>query len=693
KRVEQRIIYKNAKILLATGKTAQYQALKAKLTDYPLLPFLLAEELRKGKSTDQDLKNFMEKYSDTSVFGMIQSQWFSRLAGRGNWSAYAEEYDRVLPTGNDYLCWRARAAYELGESAAIQQDWISKLWLVSNSQPNSCNAIFDRWQAKGLINDEMYVQRIIVALEKNNVTMAKFLTKSIRNISLRNDVLKGIEWHTRPTLLKQVAPLIVYSNSTTRRMALNALNRWIRVDKVESLATLRNYINSGRFTAAEMDKQVPFFGRYLSFSYHPDAYYWLTHSDLGTADTILLERRMMVALDRRNWIGAYVWGKTLENFGRTQEDSWKIAKGEYWQARALLKISQHYGKDLIEQRLTSNTSHFPDVKNLGVHVKLHRSSMPFQTVCLAFCEKSNPQQFSEQGVELLDVVSKDRHYYGFLASEILNKPLALNDQKLKWSNSAMQKFLTESSMSRIDEFNMLGDKDRAQREWFFTIRGLKPEERWAAARLAHSWGWHFHAIMTAAKFDAMNDLAVRFPMAFQDIVYRHSQRRQLSTDWVFSVIRQESAFRPAVKSQVGATGMMQLMPATARHVSRKNQLQMPTPARLADPDFNITLGTAYLRELLDEFDNNIVMATAAYNAGPHRVREWRPIFSAEPGDIWIEKIPFDETRNYVQNILAFQAIYKQHMGQIVRMAQDMNEISPKNSGRSAKNTSQFANRE
>ncbi|HCK92487.1 MAG TPA: hypothetical protein DHW71_05850, partial [Gammaproteobacteria bacterium] len=122
-----------------------------------------------------------------------------------------------------------------------------------------------------------------------------------------------------------------------------------------------------------------------------------------------------------------------------------------------------------------------------------------------------------------------------------------------------------------------------------------------------------------------------------------------------------------------------LMPATAQHVSRNIGIRStPTRAQLLTPDFNIRLGASYLKELSDQFDGSIVMATAAYNAGPHRVKEWRPQDRAMPGDIWIDTIPFRETREYVKNIMTYQAIYKYRMGMVAKLSDDVRTVNPPN---------------
>ncbi|HVL00575.1 MAG TPA: lytic transglycosylase domain-containing protein, partial [Dongiaceae bacterium] len=162
-----------------------------------------------------------------------------------------------------------------------------------------------------------------------------------------------------------------------------------------------------------------------------------------------------------------------------------------------------------------------------------------------------------------------------------------------------------------------------------------------------------------------------------DQVLKHAATQGLDPDWVYSVIRQESAFMPAAKSPVGALGIMQIMPGTAKLLSRSMRIPTPNQQQLLDPSRNIQMGTYFLKQLSDQFDGNIVLATAAYNAGPGRARAWQPEMKAVSGDIWIETIPFKETRDYVKNIVTYQAIYRHLLGRDVTLSRSVAAIPPK----------------
>ena len=159
------------------------------------------------------------------------------------------------------------------------------------------------------------------------------------------------------------------------------------------------------------------------------------------------------------------------------------------------------------------------------------------------------------------------------------------------------------------------------------------------------------------------------------------QARELSIDpaWVFAVMRQESAFSADARSPAGAMGLMQLMPRTARLVARQTNTRYRSRRQLYNADLNIRLGSAYLRRLLDQLDEHPALATAAYNAGPHRVKRWLPKDSAMPSDLWIESVPFHETRDYLKRVFAYTAIYEQRLGQeTTRLSERLTPVPSKN---------------
>ena len=166
-----------------------------------------------------------------------------------------------------------------------------------------------------------------------------------------------------------------------------------------------------------------------------------------------------------------------------------------------------------------------------------------------------------------------------------------------------------------------------------------------------------------------------FPVMYRQEIETFSKRNKLDTSWVMALMRQESAFQHDARSSAGARGLMQLMPKTSKYVARLLGARKPRLTDLYKPEINIRLGTHYLKKNLQDFSNNKILTTAAYNAGPHRVKKWLPAAGRLDADIWAESIPFKETRSYVQRIMSYASIYDHKLGKPVqRLRQRMDPV-------------------
>ncbi len=211
----------------------------------------------------------------------------------------------------------------------------------------------------------------------------------------------------------------------------------------------------------------------------------------------------------------------------------------------------------------------------------------------------------------------------------------------------------------------------ARREWFQATRNFSEQQWITAAHMTKQWGWYNGTITSMIRASYWDDIDLRFPLAFKQQFETNAEQTGVPIHLLFAVARQESALSQNVTSPAGAKGLMQLMPATAKQTAKKNKIRYHNSDDLFVPDINIKLGSRYYQEMLERFDNNRILATAAYNAGPHRVERWRTESNNKlPFDAWIETIPFKETRNYVQNVLAFSMIYAHHLGNHQRMLSD-----------------------
>lgn len=209
---------------------------------------------------------------------------------------------------------------------------------------------------------------------------------------------------------------------------------------------------------------------------------------------------------------------------------------------------------------------------------------------------------------------------------------------------------------------MLGEAPEARRQWAYATAPLDERGLAIAATLAQEWGWHDRAIRTANRADALDDLELRFPIAYRDVVEASARAYDLDPGWIYGVMRQESMFVPDARSPAGALGLMQLMPRTGKLVARELNMGHMPASRILDIENNVKLGAGYLRRMLDQNGGNVMLATASYNAGPHRVRQWLPADGAMSADVWANSIPYSETRDYVKNVMTFTTIYEHRLG-------------------------------
>ncbi|MCZ6619943.1 MAG: transglycosylase SLT domain-containing protein [Gammaproteobacteria bacterium] len=266
-------------------------------------------------------------------------------------------------------------------------------------------------------------------------------------------------------------------------------------------------------------------------------------------------------------------------------------------------------------------------------------------------------------------LSEKRDYYGFLAAEHIGSEAKLNAMVLRTHPAQIAQLKKIPEVARSTELFAVGDLINARREWNQLIPRLNPTQQVQVARLVQQIGWISQSIAIANDANLRDDLTLRFPLAYRNVVERVSHATTVPQSFLFAVIRQESAFDPRARSVANARGLMQLLPATAKEVARRARLDRPSEIDLYFPEINIELGGHHLAELLSRYEGQRPLVAAAYNAGRHRVDRWIKRQSGMPMDLWIETIPLRETRNYVKNVLAFTQVYGRLMGNPVPMLQ------------------------
>ncbi|WP_088282463.1 lytic transglycosylase domain-containing protein [Ideonella sp. A 288] len=261
----------------------------------------------------------------------------------------------------------------------------------------------------------------------------------------------------------------------------------------------------------------------------------------------------------------------------------------------------------------------------------------------------------------LESIAGPLGFYNQLAAEDLGQPLVLPPPAATPNPTERDAARQTPGLSRALHLANLGLRDEARREWNFTLRGMSDRELISAARLACEVSDWQLCINTSERSKLEVDVATRYPTPFAAEINQAARAAGLEPAYVFGLIRQETRFMPLLRSHVGASGLMQLMPATARWVAKRAGVDLPRPDSVYDPVTNLRLGTTYLKLVQDDLGGSQALAAAAYNAGPGRPRRWREGAPVEAA-AWAENVPFNETRDYVKKVLSNTAVYSALLG-------------------------------
>ena len=612
-RLAQRTDFLAAEAALNNDRRWSYQALKKSLGDYPLLPYLEYEELRGrlSETNDGEVEEFLTRYPDSPLADKLRSAWLDQLATRQRWSDYLHFYQ---PTKADAdRCLHLHALIETGRRQEAFAE-VPDLWLYGKSRPKECDPVFTAWTDAGKLTPALVWERVSLAMRSREVRLAGYLKRFLPS-SEQAWLDLWLELDRNPAMALRDRRL---EQDPPRRneMLLHAVRREASADPQAAVRLWQQLDTRYRFSP----EQTLSANRTLALGMlrrdQPDALKWLDAANPGDQDLDLHETRILAAL------AAGDWGRVSRWIDALPEQERKSPRWSYWRSRALEQL----GRD-------------------------------------------------EQAAKLLQEVAQDRGYYGFLAADRIGTPYNLQHVSLPVGAQEKEELKRVPGFQRAYELYRLGRYPQARLEWHYATRPLSQRRLQVAAKLAEGWGWHDRAIFTLARTGYWDDLELRFPLEHRKPIEDRARAEQLDSAWVFAIVRQESAFMQDARSRAGALGLMQLMPATAKEQIRRMQPGTRFDTQLLlEPEANIRIGAAYLGRVYEQLYQHPVLATAAYNAGPYRVRQWLPDDEL-PADLWIETIPFSETRTYVRRVMAYTVIYQQRLkGEVDRISNRLRPI-------------------
>lgn len=599
--LQQRQQFKQAYYALTSRDYTTYANLSRKLRDYPLYYYFQYQSLlgRLNKLPIKDVQRFLDQYGTTHYGANLRRAWLRKLAKRKQWQTFLDFYTPQKFTDLQCLYVSARLRTHTAVAAAITDAKV--LWLVNKGQPRVCNDGFDYLYTNQLLDTEDYWERIRLALANNQVKLAKSIGKRLPK-SQQTTFDLWLDVHRKPA--DSLAEWQLPDTPLHRKILWHGIQRLAQTDFSAALNFWQQWQQRYAFDLHQLGQMELQLALASAKQDHPSALMRLAAVNKAYLDEELSLKRIRIALRQQNW---FALADFIRELPAPQRNS---LRWRYWLARA----EQQQGN--------------------------------LKTALAAF-----------------KALAKERDYYGFLAADQIGAPYQMQDHAITYTEQEHATLLKNyPSVAYALEFHDVGLFAQARREWHHGTNQMRPREQAIAAALAGEWEWHDRAVFTTAKAGEYDDLALRFPTPFKDVFSKHAQEKGLDLAWVYGIARQESAFMQGAKSHVGATGLMQLMPATAEYVAKKIGLEIETRQDIVDVENNVNLGTAYLQQMLNMFSGNYMLATAAYNAGPGRSQRWAKRYGCLPADIWVELIPFDETKTYVRRVLLYTRIFEYRLG-------------------------------
>lgn len=592
---------------------------RALLEGYVLWPDLRAAWFRATMSTTErdSLEAFLDRHGTLKPARELRYSYALHLAGSGQLDRFLRIY-RTYYQGLGVArldCIALHAEIEAGSGDRIELRG-RDLWLTGHSQAKECDPVFAYMREQKQLTEDDYRARFALAIEAREFTRARWLARSLDEALLEqaNDWLQA---RSRPEQFVDAHEHRA-DNALTREQLAYAIERITYRDPQRALQLWDRLESAHAFPARLRHATRRHIALWTARDNLAGAYDLLTSLPLETQDEEVMRWRARVSLRDEQWTDL------LNDIAMMTTDERDSDQWRYWRGIALART----GRDIAARTA-------------------------------------------------LEPLAAERSYYGFLAADELGSAYAFDHDTLRPDERVIELLSRRHDLVRARELFKVGLDGRGRSEWDAALARLATDQKTQAAVLAHRWGWHSRAIATAASVGHYDDLALRYPLPFRQSFEQHATSASIPTTWAFGIARSESLFMRDVRSSAGAIGLMQLMPATGRRVARQIKLAYSGVDTLTDPHQNIRLGTTFLGSMVARYDGNHVLATAAYNAGPHRVDRWLPQSGVVDARVWIENIPFNETRKYVRRVMAAETIFHWRLtGEMRRLSDRLPRVEP-----------------
>jgi soluble lytic murein transglycosylase len=562
---------------------------------------------RLAEVQQSDIDAFYARWSGTYVEDRLRNDWLLELGRRRDWAGFAADFPRFRMNDDREVTCYALLTVHLGGKDVT--DAARAAWFAQRDSDDGCT----------LLSTTLFEAKVFNAAD------------AWRKARLSIDA-------GRPRAARQAAALISVDAATSvqeltdnpaRFLSRKAVAGGHTDAELATLALMRMATNDPDAAAGALSRR------------------WerLLPPELASVAwaTVAKQAAMNLLPDAPDY---YQRAEMLGGQGQREFD-WPD-NGLAWKVRAALRANN--GKGRWQQVMQGINAMRPDEQRDPAWVYWKARALK----ALA-ADSQDGDALRAQSREMMSSITGQLNFYGALAADSLGQALTLPSRPLPPTTEEREAAAAHRGLARAQQLIALGLRDEGVREWNYSLRGMSDRELLAAAQLACDRELWDRCINTSDRTRGEVDIAQRFPMPFRQELVSRAQEIGLDPAYVYGLIRQESRFVADARSHVGASGLMQIMPATARWTAKKIGL-LYTPSLIADRDTNLKLGTGYLKLVLDNFDGSQAMAAAAYNAGPARSRKWREGPWLEPA-VWAENIPFNETRDYVKKVLHNASFY------------------------------------
>ena len=598
------------------GDWSAFEALpvvdKRMLSSYVLWPDLRAAYLRATMRNAKlaEIEAFLDSHGTLKPARELRYRYALELSRRNKLDRYHDIYESFYQ-GLEIAkldCIALQAELFAGRSERIVKRG-KALWRIGKSQVDECDPVFEYLRSQSLLTAKDYIDRYKLAIDEREFSLARWIGKSIDQLHVEKARL-WLSARSNPERFLRTHASRESSESARAQLAYAAER--LTFSDPELAHELWSTV-SMRYGFSEEQKHRT--ARHIALWTARDGlrggYDLLSRLPRVAQDEEVMRWRARTSLRRDDWLALLTDIREM-NTAEKESDEWR-----YWRAIALMEIGQ------------VNTA-----------------------------EAS------------LGQLATERSYYGFLAADVLGQPYAFEHSSLVVDETLLDAISARPALVRARELFLVGLDGRGRSEWDAATSYLSENEKKHAAVLADRWGWHSRAISLAASIGEYDDLTLRYPLPYRGEFERHATSARIAPTWAYGIARSESLFMRDVRSGAGAVGLMQLMPSTGRSVARQLNLPYAGLDTLTDPQANIRLGTTYLAQMAERYAGNRVLATAAYNAGPHRVDRWKPVKGSIDARVWIENIPFNETRGYVRRVMAAETIFHWRLNGTTRRLSD-----------------------